>query len=140
MANTITTQVIINGPRDVVIKVNILGDGSGEETDTIIFDASAYAPIADENKLMKIEYALNGFSAYLEWDATADVPLISLVGDHPYFMPYDFCESSMGVAGIPNNAGAGRTGDILITTSGLGAGDNGHIILYVAKRNPPFIR
>lgn len=139
MPNTITRQTLVDGDRALIVKVNILGDGSGEETDTVLIDASTYSPAATENKLRKIEYCLNGFTATLEWDGATDAPLISLASDHPYFVQYDFCEDSLQSGGIVNNATT-PTGDVLITTAGLGAGDNGHIILYLAKRNPPHIR
>ena len=42
MANTITRQTVLNGARNVVIKLSIVGDGSGEETATSAFDASAF--------------------------------------------------------------------------------------------------
>jgi len=134
MANAINTQVIIDGKRSTVIKVTIEGDGTGEETDTVIFDASAYTPATDNNSLREIKYLLNGFSATLSWDATANVMLLEL--DDSLQEEINF--STYG--GIPNNGGTGRTGDIVMTTVGLGAGDKGYIILYINKKDVPFIK
>uniref|UniRef100_A0A6M3KNC0 Putative structural protein n=1 Tax=viral metagenome TaxID=1070528 RepID=A0A6M3KNC0_9ZZZZ len=134
MANAIATQVIEDGNRDTIIKWTIVGDGSGDETKTIIFDASAYKIASIDNKLWKIQISTVGASAILYWDATTDIPLISLPADHP--QEFDFSE----YGGIPNNGGAGRTGDILITTSGLGAGEHMTIILYVKERSVPIAR
>lgn len=134
MANAIATQVIEDGNRDTIIKWTIVGDGSGDETKTIIFDASAYKIASIDNKLWKIQFSTVGASAILYWDATTDIPLISLPADHP--QEFDFSE----YGGIPNNGGAGRTGDILITTSGLGAGEHMTIILYVKERSVPIAR
>lgn len=134
MANAIASQTIVDGAHALVVKVTIVGDGSGEETDTVILDASAYTPATTNYSLWKIWYCLNGFSAFLEWDATANVHLISLALDHPHYTDYE-C-----FGGIPNDGAAGRTGDILITTAGLGAGDSGHIIFFMKKREVPKIR
>ena len=130
MAHTITTQVLEDGNRNTCIKVNIKGDGaSGELSKAIIFDASAYKTGSADNKLMDIDFCLNGFSAELFWDASTDVPLISLDQDISEDMHYHHC------GGLINNGGTGRTGDILITTNGLGASTNdGYIVFHIDQR------
>lgn len=138
MANKISTQVILDGQSQTIIKVTIEGDGSGEETNAVIFDASAYTPAVTNNLLREIKYLLNGFSATLYWDATANVMLIEL--DEGLQEEIDFTNGNTRYAGIPNNGGAGRTGDILISTTGLGAGDKGYLMLYVKKKDVPKIR
>lgn len=138
MANAITTQVINDGQRNVVIKVTIVGDGSGEETKTVLFDASAYTPATTNNNLRRITYLLNGFDAVLYWDATTDVVLMPL--DQDLQEDVDFTGENTRYGGIPNNGGAGRTGDILITTTGLGSGDVGYIVLHLNKKDVPKIR
>ena len=131
MANTFATQVIQDGPISVTIKFTINGDGSGDETDKVIFDASAYSPATTDVSLMEIEYALNGFDATLNWDATTNVHLIDLVSD--VAEKHDFHREG----GLVNNAGTGKTGDILMTTSGLGAIPNatGFILMHIKKRS-----
>jgi len=223
MANTIVTQTLKDASKEAIIKVTILGDGSGEETDTILFDASAYAvggAVTDTN-LREIEYALDGFSMNLSWDAstvidaatfsgsglddmatsstytgtenktyqveidgtgtpdtykwtdnggatytstvnivggavalndgveitflattghtlgdtwtfnaTTDVRLMTLVDEHQAHEKFD---SICGLGGLPNNASTGKTGDIIFTSVGLGAGDTGHVLLRVKK-------
>ena len=124
MANTLTVQDIINGSSTLVVKVSIVGDGSGEESATLLLDASAYG--CSGFTLVKMCAQLVGFSAQLLWDATTDVHLISI---SEYDADCDFTE----VGGIPSNAGTGATGDINITTTGLGAADNGHIALHLKK-------
>jgi hypothetical protein len=44
------------------------------------------------------------------------------------------CLDFSDVGGIPNPTGAGKTGDILITTLGLVAGDGISIILKLKKK------
>lgn len=128
MANTITSQTLVNGDRQLVVKVFILGDGSGEETDTVIIDASAYAPASTDLKIMQLLDSTQSASACLYWDATVNVPIMGIGINREYKKDFrDF-------GGLVNNAGAGRTGDILITTSSLGAGDSITLIFYLEKR------
>jgi hypothetical protein len=141
MAHAVTTQTLIDGSRNTIIKVNIKGDGitAAELTNYVIFDASAYVTASTSNKLCRIQYCLNGFSAELHWDATTDVPLISLASDHP--QDHNFFNDYMGFAGLVNNAGDGVTGDILITTNGLASSTNdGFIVFYIVEREVPVIR
>lgn len=127
MANTIQTQVIANGPRNLILKCYILGDGSGEETGTLLVDVSAYN--CTSVSIRGVHSALSGFVADLVWDATTDVVALHLP-DYEYNIDPDIRH----FGGLPNNAGAGKTGDVLITTTGLGAGDDGSIILEMIKR------
>jgi len=134
MANTITKQTLVDDIRKTVVKITIVGDGSGEETNYVLYDASSYTHNSINNKLMKLEYALNGFTANLNWDATADVFIMNLLDKYPFKHCFEW------FGGIINNSGTGKTGDILMTTIGLGAADVGTIILTVYKKikNPIF--
>lgn len=128
MPHTVTTQVLERGPKFTVIKVNIKGDAgtATELVKAVLFDASAYSTKV-ANKLFNISYSLNEFSAELFWDAATDVALLSLAKSRPYHMCY------IPFGGLKNNGGAGVTGDILITTSGLASTSlDGHIILRMA--------
>ena len=125
MVNTVEVQTLVSGPRNLVLKVHIDGDGSGEETDTLIVDASAYG--ASEVKIMGVHGDFSGFTAELEWDATTNVHAMNIPD---YDVDADFTK----FGGLINNAGAGKTGDILITTTGLGLGDTGHLILEMKKK------
>lgn len=127
MANTVEVQTILDGKTALVVRVHLEGDGTGDETDTVIVDASSYTPAFTDFSIMGISSNLVGFSAELEFDATANV--------HAFTCPdYNQDQNFRNFGGIPNNAGAGKTGDLVITTTGLGAGDTGHIILELKKK------
>jgi len=131
MANSITKQTIVDGSRKLVVKVHIEGDGSGEETNLVLIDASSYSPASTDIKIIGIHSTFQGFTADLAWDATANVPIIN-IPDYEYNLNGD----QIGYfGGLVNNAGTGKTGDILISTTGLGAADHGTIILEMTKRN-----
>jgi hypothetical protein len=130
MANTITNQTIMDGERNLVVKVQILGDNSGDETVANIVNMSTYnngtyGPIV-ALKIMAIKANLNGFAAQLIWDASANVKCMDIPdGDS------DFDYRKFG--GLINNAGSGVTGDILLATTGL-AVEQGTIIIEMAKK------
>lgn len=128
MANTITEQTIVDGDRVTVIKYYIDADTAAEYTDEVLYDASASASAFTNNALRSIIYQLDGFSAKLSWDATTNVDIMTL--DQDLQEEVNFAE----FGGIVNNAGTGRTGDILLTTTGLGVGDKGYIILHLHQR------
>jgi len=127
MPNIITTQVLERGPKFTVVKYTIIGDNSGEETLTKLFDASLYSAATDD-KIFDISYNLNGFTIELFWEADVNVRLMSLAGNHPYK------ESMIKFGGYKNNGGEGQTGSILFTTTNLGKDDDGHIIFRIAWR------
>lgn len=131
MANTVTTTTILDGSRILIVKIELASDGaSGEETGTVVVDASTYTPAFTNAKLTALHSSLIGFQAELEWDATANTHLMHLP-DYEY--NYSRAE---GMIPIPNNAGAGRTGDIVLNTTGFtAAGDNGTIILVLHKKD-----
>jgi len=130
MANTISTQVILDSTRNTIIKITIAGDGSGDESNTIIFNASDYIGGNTSNKIWRIEYSLNNFDADLLWDADTNVPIITLSKNYEQDVCYEF------VGGLVNNAGTGKTGDILMSTDGMvGTPTTGHIVLYIKKKS-----
>ena len=130
MANTLNLLTIIDGKRNAVIKAFLASDGaSGELTDQVIVDVSALLGAPSKVHITKIQSALRGFDVLLEFDATTDVPILTLT---PESGVSDLCFEHFG--GLPNNGGAGVTGDITITTTGFtAAGDTGWLLLEVVK-------
>lgn len=127
MPNTITKQTIHDGDRNLVVKVNIAGDGSGDESSTELIDASSYKNAPSDLKIMRIVGTLSGFALTLEWNASANVDAYTIPGDED--VDIDFSQ----FGGLPNNAGSGKNGDIDFTTVGLGSED-GSFTLYMKKK------
>jgi hypothetical protein len=121
MAFTITKQELTRSTGRVVLKVYI--DGAADGTAQLLNVATGDFGI--KPALMGVKGSLNGFNAILLWDATTDVPIMTLETDTSF--DHDF--SKFG--GIVNNGGAGKTGDILITTNGITGTDSGFVILDV---------
>ena len=101
------TQVLESGDRNHVI--HVIG-----EADTVggtIVDVSALATstrgdVVTSVKLDKIQYSTDA-TIKLDWDATADVTFQVLA-------PGQDNKDYRYTGGIPNNAGAGVTGDVLV--------------------------
>lgn len=127
MANTITKKVTLDGERNHILQIHIVGDGTGDESATQLVDISGLSGAPTKVRIDKVFWSLTGFSATLLWDADTDVATLEL------------SEGSDGIdfrdlGGIQDTGGANRTGDIMITTTGLGNGDSGTIILQLRKK------
>lgn len=122
MADAVSSQTLINSERNLVMKFTNTSDGTGESAVTKV-DVSALG--ASEVKISKIHYSVAGMVVRLLWDATADVTIVDLQGDG--------CLDASRFGGLINNAGAGKTGDIQLTTVGHSSGDSYSLILEMQK-------
>ena len=121
MANTVTTQTLLDGPRNLVILLTAVLDTSNEAR-TIKVDVSSYDPVPTKVRVDKIQYSIAGaLQVLLDWDATTDVTFAVLSGQGEI----EACK----FGGLQNNAGAGVTGDIYLTTLGYSAGTVSYTVL-----------
>ena len=131
MADAVTSQTIQDGERYCILKFTNVSDGTGESAVAKV-DVSALASNSEgkscsEVKVMRVSHAIVGMSVQLFLDATSNVLLMELAESSNGHM--DFKDFS----GIPNNAGSGKTGDILFTTKGHSSGDTYSIVLEMHK-------
>jgi len=131
MADAVASQTILDGERLFIAKFTNFSDGTGE-TGVIKIDVSTLNPnsfglACNGVKLNKIYGTTHGMEVQILWDATTDVFVWQIPQNSNYLMDF----SSFG--GIPNNAGAGKTGDVLFTTRDAGAGDMYSIVLECLK-------
>lgn len=130
-APTIETIVIQQDAEQAIILVNILPDGDGtQHSSTNIVDISTLTVGATptEVEIKGIHGALDGFNVTIEWDASSNTNAIVLPG---YGQIYLHRRDIFG--SIVNDAGAGKTGDIDLSTAGNGANEGGFIILELKK-------
>ena len=131
MADALTSQVIQDGPRNAVLKFTNISDGTGQAA-AVLVDVSSLSSDPLTNQvcngvtLQSISYSNVGMGVELLWDANTNVPLLNLLQN--WSDQLDFSDY-----GIPNNSGAGRTGDILVTTTGATAGDTYFLLLTLTK-------
>lgn len=124
MADAVTSQKILDGPKKVVYKFTNVSDGTGESA-VLKVDVSGLSGAPASVKIDKIQYEVVGMSVQLLWDATTD-DLIGVFQSAGYM---DF--TCFG--GLPNPKSTGWTGDILLTTSGHTAGDTYTIVMEMSK-------
>lgn len=126
MANTFTTQTLLDGPRNLVILLTGVLDTS-DEARTIKVDVSTYDPPPTKVRVDRIQFSITeGLGVILDWDATTDIRFASITGTGEL----DACK----FGGLSNNAGAGVTGDIYLTTVGWTAGTRTYnIVLEMTK-------
>lgn len=116
----IATQTILDGDRLAIFKFT--NDSGTVETAALKVDVAtlkrngAGLPCTGV-KINKIWSGTHGMEVQILWDATTDVLAWGLTQNSTYLMDF----SSFG--GIPNDAGAGKTGNVLFTTLDATAGD-----------------
>ena len=131
MADAVTTQTIIDGERNCVMKFTNVSDGSGEsavaKVDVSALASNAAGVACSEVRVMRVSHAIVGMSVQMFLDASSNVLLMELAESSNGHMDFkDF-------GGLPNNAGSGKTGDILFTTKGHSSGDTYSITLEMVK-------
>lgn len=139
MANTLTKTLISSTPNKVLLYVTLLSDGT-EETASIIYDSSVQValitdppytgavlpdPLTSTIMLVDAQFSTVTGTAQLLYDATTDVLAVAIPPSNHSVMDFRYA------GGLKNYAGSGKTGDILLTTSTLAAGDSLSFILNV---------
>lgn len=131
MADAVTSQTILDGERLFIAKFTNISDGTGEtaalKIDVSTLNPNSFGLACNGVKINKIYGTTHGMQVRILWDATTDVFAWELPQNSNYLMDF----SSFG--GIPNNAGAGKTGDVRFTTADASAGDMYSIVLECIK-------
>jgi hypothetical protein len=131
VADVVASQTIIDGQKTAVLKLTNVSDGTGE-SNVVKVDVSGLSALPNGTActgvvIEKIWWQCIGMKVQLLWDATTNLFCIELgenqSGHHDYT---DF-------GGFPNNAGGGKTGDLLFTTVGHTNADTYTVILYMRK-------
>lgn len=129
MADAVSTKVIHNSPRKLVVQLTSLSDGTGE-SGVVKVDKSTFTGLngLEPSKFVveKIQYDVTSMRVALSFDRTTDVVFAVLqgIGCLDYRKSGGFVDSTTG-----------DTGDILLTTTGAALGDGYHIILHLRKKD-----
>jgi len=130
MADAVTSQTLLDGTQRAVFKFTNISDGTGE-SGVVKIDVSALNSFQGEPctgvSIQKIDVITAGMGLNMLWDATTDV--VAMTFGEADFVSLDF--SRFG--GITNNAGTGKTGDLLFTTVGAASGDRYTVVIEVLK-------
>jgi hypothetical protein len=130
MADAAATRVLFESASELVILLTNVSDGTGESA-VLKVDVSALTPACAFVNIRKIHWVTRGMGANLLWDATADVLAFPVPDSAGLYGCIDFSQIPPGA--LKNNAGAGVTGDIQLTTVGHTSADTYYIILELQK-------
>jgi hypothetical protein len=132
MADTVTSQTILDGTKTAIMKFTNVSDGTGESAVTKV-DVSALQSDPQGNacayvSVEKIEFSCVNMGVRLLWDATTDVLLHELgagQGGTFYFDEY---------GGQPDPKASGYTGDINFTTISA-ASDASYVVTLTMRKH-----
>lgn len=130
MADTVTSQTIINGSRNLIMKFTNESDGTGEsavkkvDAQSAGFAVNGVVP-GIHLTIRRIIFVIQGGSLRLLWDATTatDIDILAFTGTQDY----------TPLSGLTNPNNTGATGSILFTTVGFSAGSSYTVELEMLK-------
>lgn len=130
MADTVATQVIYDGAKQAIMKFTNASDGTGETNVKKVDVATLSSYLGKACVAVQIDriYSLtHGMEVRLLWEATANVTILTVPQNNMQTMSFE------DFGGLDNNAGTGKTGNILFTTLDASLGDAYTIILVMRK-------
>ena len=131
MADAVATQVLLDGERKAIMKFTDISDGTGEVKVAKVIPGNlspnSFGLACDGVTITKIYAMTHGMEVVIYWDATTDVLITVIPQNTNYKMDYE------EFGGIWNNAGTGKTGQVLFSTLDQSAGDAYTIILEMVK-------
>lgn len=134
MANSFTTQILEEGQRNAIVKLTAVLDTSDLALTTAIdvttLNQSGIGFTPTQVRIDHIDYSISDqLEVQLLWGATTDVVILPLAG-RGRLMFWNF-------GGLTNNAGAGKTGNIKIKTTGWTSGTQVFsVVLELVKQGP----
>lgn len=122
-----TTTILQQGSRNCILHIT----GTGGDSAVNICDVSALNPPCEEVRILKCKYDVSGSAGLVSilWHATSNTTALTLSTGSGQTL--DFTD----IGGLKSNAGAGKTGDVLLTSS---ASTSFTIILHLKKVRPTF--
>jgi hypothetical protein len=131
MADAVTSQTLLDGERLAVMKFTNISDGTGETAVTKVnvssLTASGSGKACTGVIVNKITSVCHGLEVRMYWDASTDVPFFLSTINTNY--ENDFTN----IGGITNNAGTGKNGNIVFSTSDASSGDTYTVVLEMIK-------
>jgi hypothetical protein len=128
MVNTVTQRTLVGSgsSKNIVRLISVISDGT-EESNLVVYDNSAFVDNVLKGTLMEVWASGSDCVARLSWDQTTDSVAYSVnpaLGKHLCFREF---------GGIGNPGATGATGDLLLNTANLDAGDEFTLIIWVTQ-------
>lgn len=134
MADTVTTRIVANGARNLIVRYTNFSDATGE-SGVVKFDATSvangYQGVAPgiNVKVQWITWSVTGSAAVrIRWQATAD--------EDAFIASYNNTIDFTPFGGLKPPPIAGITGSLKFTTSGFAAGSAYDILICYVKGVP----
>lgn len=123
MAISVTKHTLVDGSRNIVVKLHLVSGAAAEASSQLLLDISTQSSSPSEVKIMQIETGGSDMDIELLWDGAPDVKIMTIpLGESIY----DFRQ----IGGLTNNA-VDASGDILFSTRGAAADSECTIILHL---------
>jgi hypothetical protein len=130
MADAVATQTIFDGSRVAVMKFTNVSDGTGE-SNVIKVNVATLSSYQGQPCIAvdidRIYASTHGMEVDIKWAATTNVLCMTVPQNS--MQTWDMAD----FGGLSNNAGTGKTGNVLFSTIDTSAGDRYTIILYLRK-------
>ena len=132
MTTTVATQTILDGDRLVIQKFTGIQIDATGETNVIKIQPSTlaknnYGAACTGVQIQKIWASTHGLEIEMFWEASSNV-FCWLVPQNTTYIQ-DFCD----FGGLTNNAGTGKTGNLMFTTLDGTAGDAYTVVIEAIK-------
>ena len=136
MADATTSQTIQDGGRNLIMKFTNVSDGTGQSAATLVDGSGLNAnpttgAACSRIVLQRMWFSNVGMGFKLFWNASTNMFIAQAPKD--WTDTWDFTSSSEDLSGIPNNAGSGINGDLLITTNDHTDGDTYSVVIWALK-------
>jgi len=110
MANVVSTQILVDGARNAVVKITGVLDTSNVSS-TVVVDPASFNPKPTAFRIDHLDYSISDpLEVRLQWDATTPIDILPIAGRGRM--------SFWNFGGLQDNGGAGVTGKINLLTSG----------------------
>lgn len=129
MANSVAVQIMEDGARNAIVKLDGILDTSNEAVVTKITPAS-FTPLPTQFRIDKVSYSISSqLIVQLQWHATTNVVALALAQGQEEFVVF------RDEGGLQNNSGAGKNGAIDLVTTGWTSGTQTYsIVLWLVKQ------
>ena len=142
MADVVTSTILENGPRRVVMAFTNFSDGTGEAgvakvnaTSTgplgVVVQGRTFYPGVNL-KIADLWYDIRAMGLRIQWEATAPTDILVLGG----FGHWPMLDTPGAFQGLANPNATGATGSILFTTVAAAANSSYSVILEMIKGIP----
>ena len=128
MANIVAIQELVNGPRHLVIKLDVEGDGNSEFSEMLV-EIGNYD--CTEVRLDGIKGHVDGFDINLTWGGTTEAPLFKISDALHSYIDLDWSKTG----GLINPKVANYTGDVNMTSTGLEQGEIASLEFHFIKKH-----